>query len=167
MDPTSWQASQLCQNCGLCCNGSLHNWTNLQQREISSLQALGLDIFELSEGSPAFHQPCSAFDDPVCTIYAQRPHACRAYECKLYQSLQSSTTDLPGAIEHARRARQLIAQLRACMPEADESLPLERQVRYQWQRTGPPPEAAAILDELVTLLRTQFGVRWKPIKPPR
>lgn len=122
----------------------------------------GLDVFELPDGSPAFRQPCASYDDPVCSIYEQRPLACRAYECKLYQSFQSKEFDLPGALQQTSRARELIAALRSYMIEVDETLPLERQVRYQWSRSSPPPAAAKLLNELVQLLNTRFGVRWAP-----
>jgi uncharacterized protein len=151
---------RLCLSCGLCCNGDIHNWTHLRFQEIAHLRALGIEVIMLPEGGPAFYQPCALLDDQACTIYAQRPHACRDYECKLYRSLNSGEIDLEDAFQHTRRLRHLITGLRSHMLEVDDGLPLERQARYQWSRLDPPPEAASVLNELVELLRTHFGVLW-------
>ena len=150
----------LCLNCGFCCNGSLHNWTNLRSIEVEIVQEAGITVITLPEGSPAFLQPCAAFTEPICRIYSNRPGACRSFECKLYKSLQSETITFETALVYIQKAKELIAELQAQMEEPDKSLSLERQVRYQWLNLGPPPQAEAILAELTCLLEDQWGAKW-------
>ena len=124
------------------------------------MEVIGLDVFELPNGSPAFYQPCVAYLNQSCSIYSHRPIACQDFECKLLQKLIATEINLPEALDHTCHSRALIEQLRSYMLDADESLPLERQVRYQWFRVAPPSEAVEILEALTQLLLTQFGVRW-------
>ncbi len=164
MSPEAASNSQtLCLSCGLCCNGGLHNWTNLRSIETAQAQALGLRVFVLPEGSPAFLQPCDAFHVPECSIYDHRPQSCRDYRCQLLIALEQAQTSLEEALVLTGRARELIAALREYMEEPDPRLSLERQVRYQWAHTPPPPQAAQILAELAALLESRWGVRWSPL----
>jgi hypothetical protein len=148
----------------MCCNGSLHNWSNLRQAEVATAKELGLQVFTLPAGTPAFHQPCAAFKEPVCVIYSQRPQACREYACHPLERLEAGSLSLEEALRHTQRAKELITALRLQMQSPDPRLGLERQVLYQWLRAAPPPEAAAILQELRALLREEWGVRWHPFK---
>jgi len=159
---TSSASQTLCLSCGLCCNGGLHNWTNLRLSEVNLAKKFNLQVFDLPQGTPAFLQPCAAFDIPICSIYEHRPQSCRDYRCKLLIALEQAEIQLEDALRLTRRAGELIATLRSQMPEADPNLSLERQVRYQWPDALPPPEAVAILTELVELLESHWGVRWRP-----
>src|SRR5512143_2378157 len=106
-------AETLCLSCGMCCSGTLHNWTNLQPQERSQARQLGLDVFTRRDGTVAFRQPCAAFEDPICTIYTHRPQACREYVCPLLKRLMDGEISLEPALSHTRQARQLIASLQS------------------------------------------------------
>ena len=164
MSPEAASDSQnLCLSCGLCCNGGLHNWTNLRSKETAQAQASGLQVFRLPQGSPAFFQPCAAFHTPECSIYDHRPQSCRDYRCKLLVALEQAQISLEDALVFTQRARELITALREHMDEPDPHLSLERQVRYQWSHAPPSPQAARILAELAELLESHWGVRWSPL----
>lgn len=109
MTPTSTQMT-LCLACGLCCNGALNQYTKVLAGEVESLQRLGLTISP-DQGGFAFPQPCACLQsDNRCAIYAQRPHACRAYECKLYKKHTAGLIPLEEALATAQKAHTLRTQ---------------------------------------------------------
>lgn len=152
----------LCLSCGMCCSGTLHNWTKLQPQERGPAEQAGLEVFTRRDGTAAFRQPCAAFEDPVCTIYTQRPEACRQYICPLLKRLVDGEINLEEALEYTRLVRQLIANLQSKMPEPLPDLPLAWQVRLSWPPTEAlPQDVQPIFEQLAGLLKTVWRVRWR------
>ena len=74
----------------MCCNGVMFHTVRLQSSDSAQeLKALGIRIQYKKKGS-FFNQPCSAFKENACSIYAQRPSRCRLFEC---QQLTRLTAD--------------------------------------------------------------------------
>jgi uncharacterized protein len=80
--PSERDGSELCLQCGLCCNGALFSRVDLVEDELPLARAANLDIFKHCH-RPAFRQPCAAFQGQRCHIYEHRPTICRSYRCKL------------------------------------------------------------------------------------
>jgi Fe-S-cluster containining protein len=101
-------ATDLCRSCGLCCNGALFDRAPLQPEEREPARALGLRVTE-SDGAPYFLQPCTAFGGSVCTVYPNRPAACRRFRCLLLKALERGETSLEAALRTVTKAKAEIA----------------------------------------------------------
>lgn len=102
----------LCQSCGLCCDGSLFTRVPLGVSEKVPEAKLG--VVTNDSGGRHVPQRCAALSVTVCQVYAERPLACRRYECLLFGALREGEVSLPEAIEVVRRAQALLAS-----PSAD------------------------------------------------
>jgi Fe-S-cluster containining protein len=102
----------LCQSCGLCCDGSLFGRVNLDPEEVDSARRHRLRV--VADGR-AFEQPCPALVPSGaglgCSIYDDRPHACRRFVCKLYDRHSREGGPIEERIAVARRARALLVFL--------------------------------------------------------
>lgn len=74
----------LCTSCGICCDGTLFVASRLQPGERMP-GAVSRGWFSL---------PCDQLKDRCCSIYEQRPQACRNFECKLVGALRSGAVTL-------------------------------------------------------------------------
>ncbi len=101
--PPVGDASELCQRCGLCCDGTLFTRTPLLPDEAERLadRALPAD----GTRAPGLAQPCAALEDTRCTIYEARPTACRRFECLLHGALVEGEVDLDEALAVVAEAR--------------------------------------------------------------
>src|SRR5208337_2660907 len=89
--------SQLCPNCGLCCNGVLFADVELQKGDNAGrLIDLGMSLKKKGM-KRAFTQPCQCFDGKLCKIYNDRPKRCATFECGLLKRVQSGAMPVPAA----------------------------------------------------------------------
>lgn len=99
----------LCRSCGLCCDGSLFGRVGLAPAERPAARRHRLRV--IPSGS-AFEQPCAALpvegDDRGCSIYADRPLACRAFTCRLYDRHRREGGPLDARLAAVSRARVLL-----------------------------------------------------------
>jgi hypothetical protein len=120
---------QLCPQCGLCCNGVLFGDVELQRGDDSKLLAAhGIELFKKGR-KQAFRQPCACFDGKLCSIYANRPGRCRAFECNQVQRLQAGTLSQAAAVQNVREARRLVTgvvDLLHRLGNRDAALPLNQ-----------------------------------------
>lgn len=155
-------AQKMCQSCGLCCDGSIHNWTNLREREIGFAKAQGFNLVQVDYDTYAFTQPCPAFKAPICSIYPNRPNACRSFVCKLLDDLENQVIDLGTAQAVARKAKILIGDITLSLGENDGiRLPFERLIRYHSGEINGKPDTVKMINQLRDLLHKYWGVRWK------
>lgn len=96
----------LCQSCGLCCDGTLFTRVPLSLTEQVPEHKLKVVTNDL--GGRHVPQRCAALEGTKCQVYAERPLACRRYECLLYGALREGEVALPEALEVIRRAQQLV-----------------------------------------------------------
>jgi hypothetical protein len=80
------------------------------------------------EGAPVpldaegrLRQPCPCFNG-ACTIYADRPAACRTFDCRVLQTVQAGRRDLPWARGQIAGMRRVLAALDAALPGREPSL---------------------------------------------
>ena len=106
------RAEDLCLSCGLCCDGSLFWAVPVEQGE---------DVPALLDEDGRLRQPCTCFNG-VCTIYADRPAACRTFNCRVLQTVQAGRRDNAWAREQIAGMRRVLAALDTTLPGREPSL---------------------------------------------
>jgi hypothetical protein len=109
------ELATLCGACGLCCDGSLFGRVDLVPEEVEPARRNRLHV--LDDGR-AFEQPCSALavvggGRRECSIYGERPLACRRFMCRLYDRHRREGGPLEPRLAAVRRVRELAADLEA------------------------------------------------------
>lgn len=89
------KSSDLCLNCGLCCDGTLFSNVVVTAEGVSPVVAEA--GFRLSPDGKSFVQPCQALRSRRCSVYADRPATCRTFRCKLLRALERGTIDVDAA----------------------------------------------------------------------
>jgi Fe-S-cluster containining protein len=127
MNAPSNPVSQLCPNCGLCCNGVLFADVELRKGDdVQQLAELGLPL-EKKGRKQAFAQPCACFDGTLCRIYSERPAYCRTFECGLLKRVQAGELDAGAALEtiaQAKRQVEKVCEFLRCAGSDDGRLAL-------------------------------------------
>jgi uncharacterized protein len=90
------ESSNICLSCGLCCNGTVIGFVQLDNEELPVLKEI-MDI-EDESGNGFFLQPCNKYCDG-CTIYSKRPKQCASFECGLLKSVDQKQLDFDSAVE--------------------------------------------------------------------
>ncbi len=109
--------STLCQNCGLCCDGSLFEVVRIAPDELEAVSA-HLPIERHDTEAPRMKQPCTALAGSVCQAYERRPKACRAYRCNLLIAAEEKEVSIPEALEVVREAQRRITEVDELLPES-------------------------------------------------
>lgn len=107
---------QLCQACGLCCDGTLFDLVKLEAGDDrSKLKALGLPV-KVSRGAlpvARFPQPCAALcKDRTCRVYADRPWQCRTFECGVLRDAKAGRISIAAALKLIRQVRRFADKAR-------------------------------------------------------
>lgn len=136
------QLSEICTQCGMCCDGTLFRTAKIKDEDDQNLaQYLGLTTVHTPEGKRFFQLPCHHFHH-CCTIYDQnRPTICGAYFCEPLKkfkkgdlSFEEAQTTIHVALALRAEARTLIQKdtslaaytlpelLKMCMPKPSDEL---------------------------------------------
>ena len=137
--------STLCQNCGLCCDGSIFTQVSLQPAEADALRHHSLPLSQRADGTLVLELPCAALDDRSCTVYEDRPAPCRAYRCNLHIALDEGEVSLKEALEVVEGAHTRIRAVEAALPPRGADAPrsvLQRARRRAHAQGGSLPPAA-------------------------
>ena len=108
--------STLCQQCGLCCDGSLFTFLPLEAAEIEATRTLGVRLEVRRDGRTAMRLPCPVLKGTCCGAYAQRPTRCRTFVCALGTSLVRKDTSMPAALAVVAEAKRRLGALDAMLP---------------------------------------------------
>jgi Fe-S-cluster containining protein len=146
----------LCQSCGLCCDGSLFGRVDLEPDEIEPARKHRLRI--VGSGK-AFEQPCAALaksgegtGERRCSIYGERPRACRRFTCRLYDRQRREAHEggaLEARLQVVRRVHSLLAWLAASgLTRAD----FERAASSSEQASGGGAGGGGVSDALQAYL---------------
>lgn len=93
----------LCMSCGLCCDGTLFGQVHLTPEDQSA--TLSARVLQIAfRHPPAFKQPCMAYKNCLCGIYAERPHNCRKFQCGVLKRFTASELSYAEASEIIREA---------------------------------------------------------------
>ncbi|WP_224372718.1 YkgJ family cysteine cluster protein [Hyalangium versicolor] len=157
--------STLCQRCGLCCDGNLFSTVPLRRAEVEPMERLGLAVIKRPDGtSPGFKQHCTALEGRCCTVYAERPEACRGYRCMLLTALAEGEVSLEGALRVVDEAHAHIQAVEALLPPARAGSPravLQRAMQEdQPENGGPlPPRTQEVWNQAENHLDRHFRGR--------
>ncbi len=103
---TTDAVSQLCPNCGLCCDSALFADVELRAGDDAKrLATLGLTLHQKSKTKLAFAQPCACFDGKLCKIYGDRPKRCRLFECGLLKKVDAGEITAGAALKKISEAK--------------------------------------------------------------
>lgn len=107
----------LCTNCGMCCDGTLFEYVEIEPDERAQVSSL----FDLTDGEkgPVFLQPCPHTVARVCTAYDNRPATCRAYRCKTLIALETGDITRPEALRRVEEALHARETVRPFMTEGE------------------------------------------------
>lgn len=106
------RTEDLCLSCGLCCDGSLFWAVPVKQGE---------NVPAPLDADGRLRQPCACFNG-ACTIYAERPAACRTFDCRVLQTVQAGRRDDAWALKQIAGMRRVLAALDAALPGREPSL---------------------------------------------
>ena len=101
-------SSNLCLECGLCCDGSIFSHVELNKDD---RERLGI-----SEGNPRLSFPCKHLNGTRCTIYSKRPKICASYRCKTLTALELGQVTHDEAHKVIREAARLGREFEAAIP---------------------------------------------------
>lgn len=131
--------SQLCPNCGLCCDGTLFRDAELHAGDDAKrLAELGLPIAKKGRHKLAFAQPCACFDGRFCKIYNDRPQRCHTFECGLLKRVQTGELKADAALKLIFKTKREVENVRERLRELgqkDEQLALVK--RYAKAMSAP------------------------------
>jgi len=127
----------------MCCNGVMFHKVGLQPGDsLPELKSLGLHVKRRRRGEFSL-QPCPAYQEAHCTIYAQRPCRCRLFECRQLRQVASGAISETMALEKIGEAVALVAQVNALlMAEGKNDLKKPLSKRYD-QVTAEPLDPTA------------------------
>jgi Fe-S-cluster containining protein len=151
--------TELCEACGLCCNGTLYTHVVLTEDDVVALKQHPQVAVEVRDHQPAIAQGCAQHDGSGCRIYGQRPAACARYYCSLAEAVKYDDLSLPEGLAIVAEARALVDNATEYAPPEpgrplavatwDDPPPgLPHEGRQAWERAkaylvrhflGPPP----------------------------
>ena len=154
----------LCNECGLCCNGVMFHTVRLQPADSAkALTALGLRL-KRKKGAHYILQPCPAWQDCQCSIYAARPERCRIFECRQMERVAAGETSETAALEKIRDVQNRVAHIEVLLTRAgrtDPKRPLAKRCEKIMAEPLDPssdPAALALRDDLTRAMRELNGI---------
>lgn len=93
----------ICLSCGLCCDGTLIGFVQLDHSELPELRKI-MDLEE-KNGNGFFLQPCNNYCDG-CNIYSKRPKQCTNFNCGLLKSVEQKELSFDLATETINMVKQ-------------------------------------------------------------
>lgn len=106
---TALDASQLCQECGLCCTGLLFEYVSFSDQELKNVK---LGSYKTKEsGKRSLPHPCQFLDGTTCGIYIDRPSRCRSYACISRQQVLNGEKGLEEGRARVTDIQHLLDQL--------------------------------------------------------
>jgi Fe-S-cluster containining protein len=113
----------LCRSCGFFCDGTMFASVPLEAADLlAPLRARGIEI-QTNETEPSFIQPCGAYADGCCQIYADRPSTCRKFRCELLKNSSGARSweEAQQTIGRALRLREALrAELARIVPDGGQ-----------------------------------------------
>ena len=104
--------SDLCTECGLCCDGTWFEYVPITEEQIGVANSVGLEVTNDANGLN-FKLPCHNLCDCKCMVYQRRPQVCSDFQCHLLRSLLQGRLTLEECLKPVRRARQLVQKIKA------------------------------------------------------
>lgn len=134
--PTTSQASELCLECGLCCQGVLHKNVILEVEAIPLLEELGVPTYAEGDGY-RFDLPCPLFNGKCSIYHLKRPATCGSYQCKLMKAYIQGQISLEEGLQIVRRAKGLVANLQGRLKTDDQLQRMWETIQEDWNLDSP------------------------------
>ncbi len=138
--------SGICLECGLCCDGTVFVEVHIRDGDdMGPLLALGTPVTRGPDDA-TFPQPCRALVSRCCTVYADRPGACRDYRCALLAGLDAGEVAPEDARSRVAAARELSATVRTRLEAilgSPPGRPLDHLAKDLNARIASDPDPAA------------------------
>lgn len=116
-EASKYAVQSLCLTCGLCCDGTLFSYVEIESDDNDA--ALALDIQTVGEPGPRIlKQHCPAHKNCSCTIYQNRPNTCRNFQCALLKRFNKHRISQAEALKIIRDAVKLRDEVKRGMRSA-------------------------------------------------
>jgi Fe-S-cluster containining protein len=152
----------ICVGCGMCCDGTMYRTVNVRADDrIEILEAAGL-VFSTADDLTSFRQPCSAFGDGCCSVYADRPSGCRSYRCLLLRRFEAGEVSRETARALIARTIEMRDRVRSGLTECvgiEDRKSLDVLYRLMMAKFEAAPDPAAARREHSDLLLTVAALR--------
>ncbi len=151
---------ELCAACSMCCNGTLYLYVTLTNDDVRRLEKYPQLALTTKNEQPSFSEPCVFHGASGCSVYADRPDACRRYSCALLSAVQHDEVSVDDAkliIEEALARVEIVKEYVAFEPGMPLAIgtwdeppdEVQGEARVAWDRVlwhirehflGPQPE---------------------------
>lgn len=160
VDDIKLDDQQLCQKCGLCCNGTLFGFVRLVDEDIQHI-AEHIPELIIQDSKKTFRQPCRYYRGKSCSIYGSwRPRACSIFACKLlirYRQKKVSFVEAIDVIEQTvAQAKQVRKRLSVVAGDNEKALPI---MFEEYVASHPNPDQSLMLDYGVVQCRLKRDFR--------
>lgn len=154
------ELTRLCRTCGVCCNGVMFAYVEVEKSEMRADTRRRLHVLEAEN---RFTLPCCEHGPEGCQVYDDRPSICRSYTCALYDEYKETGEELDRKLMRVERIKQLVATIRARRRGAADHEWLPRAIS-EMLAVGKPTdvERELLLDVAELAMRLQRDIGWSP-----
>lgn len=149
-------SSNICLSCGLCCDGTVIGFVQVDNDEIADLRKI--KVIEEEDGNSIFLQPCERFCNG-CTIYDQRPKQCASFKCGLLTDVEENKVAFHSAVETIERVKQLKSDIEKQIESLEITLDSNSfyfktlELKKRFRELGKPSASVGQHQELIIALR--------------
>ena len=119
------------------------------------LAALGLKL-KRKKGQNYILQPCPAYQESQCSIYASRPERCRFFECRQLQRVAAGEITEAMALEQILKVQRRVAQVNELLARAGRTNAKKPLSKRCEQILAEPFDASS--DQATVELRSQLSL---------
>ncbi len=148
-------SAELCKSCGLCCSGALFDYVPVDELERPRLTELGFPVRTDPATGMRFDHPCARFKNGLCSVYADRPQACRRFRCELLISVENGRMSADRAHGIVREAKAMVDEVRLLHGDDRPLLPQSWRERLRAWGSG---KSAGRADPALLLQMTRLNV---------
>jgi Fe-S-cluster containining protein len=103
---------------------------------VETVRRLSLPVINRADGTPGLAQRCAALEGRCCTVYSERPEACRRYRCHLLTALAEGEVSLEESLEVVDEAHARLRAVGAAQqPREHAEAYLDRHFRGRQRRS--------------------------------
>jgi uncharacterized protein len=149
-------SQSLCLTCGLCCDGTLFWGLPLKpDDDVIPLKAVDINIVSDNDLT-VLKLPCAAHKNCTCTVYANRPQACRTFKCKLLKSFERDDISQRSAVEIINKIKSLKNEMNELAFAASTTAQSGEEILLLMKRCQTDPSIGATKQDYARVL-LKFG----------
>jgi hypothetical protein len=161
-------SENICLSCGLCCDGTLIGFVQLEKEELPRLRKV-MEI-EGTENNAFLLHPCKKYCNG-CTVYADRPTQCSKFNCGLLTAVEKHSIPFEKALTCIEEVNSLKIRIEEKLLASSIHLKsgsfyfrmVELNTSFNKNPNGLNPSEADIqsdLNKLSTLVNKNFGISY-------